>query len=279
MGGGHPESPARLSAIEDQIGAAGIESLLRYYDAPLVTREQLQRVHGVDHIEALFRMAPPPRSYVQVDPDTVMSAYTLEAARHAAGAGAQAVHLVLSGQEKVVFCCVRPPGHHATRNQAMGFCFFSNIAVAAAHALSVHRLTRVAILDFDVHHGNGTQGIFENDERVLFCYTFQHPYYPHVGNEPAADHIVNVPLAAGAGGEEFRRAVSDIWLPAVDRFQPELVLAPAGFDAHAEDEMAHLKLTDSDYTWVTAEIKSLAGRSANGRIDFVALQAPDTGVL
>ncbi len=266
MGAGHPERPRRLSAIEDHIVSTGLEFALRHYEAPAATRAQLQRVHADDYVAALFEAVPPPEGYIQIDPDTLMNAHTLEAARRAAGAVAKGVDLVMTGEEQAVFCSVRPPGHHATRSAAMGFCFFNNVAVGAAQAMAVYGLRRVAILDFDVHHGNGTEDIFEGDERVLFCSTFQHPFYPHSGTGPVPAHIINVPLAAGSKGAEFRAAVTEHWLPAVEEFAPELVMISAGFDAHVEDEMSQLLLTEEDYAWVTSEIKTLADRHAEGRI-------------
>jgi acetoin utilization deacetylase AcuC-like enzyme len=176
------------------------------------------------------------------------------------------VDLVMAGQVENAFCNVRPPGHHAERARAMGFCIFNNVAVGAAHALVHHGLQRVAIADFDVHHGNGTESIFYNNPRVMLCSTFQHPFYPYIGADSGNDHIINVPLSAGSGGEEFRAAVTRHWLPALERFQPELILISAGFDAHRDDEMAMLNLTEPDYAWVTEILKEIAGKYAQKRI-------------
>ena len=266
MGFGHPERPQRLSAIEDHMIATGLDIALRHYEAPAASREQLMRVHAPEYVAAILAAAPGDGELMEIDPDTYMNAHTPEAACRAAGAVVNAVDLVWNGEEQSAFCNVRPPGHHATRDAAMGFCFFNNIAVGAAHALAVHGCERVAILDFDVHHGNGTQDIFERDDRVLFCSTFQHPFYPHSGTEPGPAHIVNVPLPAGSDGSAFRAAVSERWLPVVDDFAPQLIMISAGFDGHAEDEMSQLYLTDDDYGWVTTQIKRLADRHAAGRI-------------
>ena len=195
-----------------------------------------------------------------------MNPHTLTAALHAAGAAMLGVDLVLTGDELSVFCSVRPPGHHAERARAMGFCIFNNVAVGAQHALSAWGLERVAIVDFDVHHGNGTEDIFRDEPRVLFCSTFQYPFYPHTGADTVSDHIINVPLPAGTSGEAFRQAISSRWLPELHRFKPELVLISAGFDAHAEDDMAHMGLREPDYQWVTKQIKEIADNYANGRI-------------
>jgi acetoin utilization deacetylase AcuC-like enzyme len=177
-----------------------------------------------------------------------------------------ATDLVLQGKAKAAFCAVRPPGHHACRARPMGFCIFNNVAVAARHALQAHGLERVAIVDFDVHHGNGTEDIFEGDPQVLMVSTFQHPFYPYSGTEDPAANMVNIPLPAGAGSREFRQAVRSHWVPALDRFAPQLVLFSAGFDAHAEDDMAMLRLVDGDYAWVTGEVKEVAERHAGGRM-------------
>ena len=195
-----------------------------------------------------------------------MNPYTLEAALHAAGAVVLAVDLVMAGHAKQAFCAVRPPGHHAERARAMGFCFFNNVAVGAAHALAAHGLERVLIADFDVHHGNGTEDIFGGDERVLFCSTFQHPFYPHTGYDTRTPNVVNVPLPSRADGAAFREAVSQCWLPAIDAFEPQLVMISAGFDAHIEDDMADLKLHELDYAWITSRLCEVAHHHAEGRI-------------
>jgi acetoin utilization deacetylase AcuC-like enzyme len=265
MGAYHPECPARLAAIDDQLISSGITGYLQHHQAPLATAEQLARVHPREYIEAI-RAAAPQRGIVHLDPDTAMSPGTWDAALRAAGAAVLATDLVVGGQAESAFCSVRPPGHHATRTRAMGFCIFNNVAVAALHALERHGLERVAIIDFDVHHGNGTEDIFSDDERALMVSTFQHPFYPYSGADHPARNMVNVPLPAGAGSQAFRDAVESRWLPALDDFEPQLVLFSAGFDAHVEDDMAMLRLVDQDYAWVTQQVKRVADRHAGGRI-------------
>jgi acetoin utilization deacetylase AcuC-like enzyme len=203
---------------------------------------------------------------VHLDPDTAMNPYTLDAALRAAGAGVLAVDLVMKGEAASAFCNVRPPGHHACRARPMGFCIFNNIAVAARHAIEAHGLERVVIADFDVHHGNGTEDIFSDDPRTLMVSTFQHPFYPYSGTEAPSSNMVNVPLPAGAGSKQFREAVLEHWLPALNEFAPQMVLFSAGFDAHVEDDMAMLRLVDGDYGWVTERMKEVAERHANGRV-------------
>ena len=265
MGAWHPESPARLWAIHDQLIASRLDGVLRHYESPAATRAQLERVHDPDYVESIFRLAPQ-QGMVALDPDTSMNPYPLSAALHAAGAVVQGVDLVMRGEVGAVFCSVRPPGHHAERHRAMGFCIFNNVAVGTAHAMAVHGIERVAILDFDVHHGNGTEDIFGTDARVLYCSTFQHPYYPHSGTAPTADHIINTPLAAGSGGKQFREIVETRWLPALEAFKPQLVMFSAGFDAHRDDDLAQLNFDESDYFWVTEQAMQVAHRHAYGRV-------------
>jgi acetoin utilization deacetylase AcuC-like enzyme len=265
MGRHHPECPERLSAIEDQLIASGIGQFLTRFEAPLATDEQLARVHPPEYVRAIRDMAPE-EGIVHLDPDTAMNPHSLQAALRAAGAAVKAIDLVVPKEFSSAFCAVRPPGHHACRTRPMGFCIFNNVAVAARHAVQEHGLDRVAIIDFDVHHGNGTEDIFEDDPNVLMASTFQHPFYPYSGTEAPARNMVNIPLSAGAGSREFREAVQSAWLPALDNFAPQLVIFSAGFDAHVEDDMAMLRLVDGDYAWVTKQVKAIADRHADGRI-------------
>ncbi len=265
MGSDHPESPERMRAIEDQLIASGIFPLLQQYQAPRVTHEQLVRVHSESYLKSIETVAPQHGS-IGLDADTFMNPFTLEAAYRAAGAVVLATDLVMTDKVENAFCNVRPPGHHATHDRAMGFCFFNNVAVGVAHAMAQYDLKRVAIADFDVHHGNGTEDIFKHDPRVMLCSTFQHPFYPFCGADSSSNHIINVPLAAGTDGLAFRSAVTQYWLPALESFQPEIIFISAGFDAHREDDMAHLNLIESDYSWVTEQVKTIAGKYAQKRI-------------
>ena len=265
MGAHHPECPARIHAIEDQLIASGLFGYLQHHDAPEVTREQLLRVHDGDYLDDIASKAPK-AGILNLDGDTTMNPYTYPAALRAAGAVVMAVDIVMAQQVENAFCNIRPPGHHAERAQAMGFCIFNNVAVGAAHALAAHGLSRVAIADFDVHHGNGTEDIFRYDPRVMLCSTFQHPFYPYCGADSSNDHIINVPLKAGTSGVEFRTAVTEQWLPALERFQPEFIFISAGFDAHRDDDMGSMRLVEADYAWVTEELKRVAAKYAQSRI-------------
>lgn len=264
-GPGHPESPSRLQAVLEALDADRFAALDRS-EAPRVTREQLARVHADALIDEVFSSAPR-EGYARLDPDTAMSPASLEAAQRAAGAVCAAIDAVLEGKGVRAFCAVRPPGHHATHDTAMGFCLFNNVAIGAAHALA-RGLQRIAIVDFDVHHGNGTQDIFWNDARVLYASTHQWPLYPGTGKreETGAGNIVNVPLPRGAAAGEFRAAFDDVILPALRSFEPQLVMISAGFDAHRLDPLADLNLVADDYAWVTRELVAIANQSAEGRI-------------
>ena len=265
MGAQHPEAPSRLTAIEDRLISAGIMDHLQREEAPLARQEHLERVHTRKHIRML-KAASPASGLEYLDPDTAMNPHTLTAALRAAGAAVLATDLVIAGEVANAFCSVRPPGHHAGRSFAMGFCLFNNVAVGAAHAVAHYGLKRVAIVDFDVHHGNGTEDIFRDEPRVMMASTFQHPFYPYSGAEGRSERMVNIPLAAYSGGTEFRATVEAHWLPALDAFRPEMVFFSAGFDAHRDDEMAMLELVEDDYAWVTGRIKSVADQYARGRI-------------
>jgi acetoin utilization deacetylase AcuC-like enzyme len=262
----HPERAARLHAINDAVIASGIDITLQHHDAPLATREQLERVHDAAYVQRIFDVAPE-KGWVQLDAgDTLMSPGTLNAALRAAGAGVLGVDLVMSGKATSAFGAVRPPGHHAERAAAMGFCFFNNVAVAAAHALAAHGLERVAIVDFDVHHGNGTEDIFAGDERVLVCSSFQHPFYPFSGHNSPAANLIDIPLDAGTRGEDYMARVADLWYPAIREFAPQSVFISAGFDGHADDDMSGIGLVERDYAAITRELVSIANEHAQGRI-------------
>lgn len=264
---GHPEASARMDAIEDRLIAAGIEPWLRHREAPLVTREQLLRVHTAAYLDSLEAKQPAEGEWAVIDGgDTYMGPHSLTAAKRSAGGVVLGVDLVLEHSTHTAFCCGRPPGHHAGRDYGMGFCFYNNVAVGAAHALEAHGLKRVAIIDFDVHHGNGTEDIFQDDERVLFCSSFQHPFYPNRGGTMQSDRIINIPLPRDSDGMALRQAVSERCLPAIDAFRPEMILVSAGFDGHLEDEMANFRLVEADYEWITRELFALAREHCDGRL-------------
>ena len=265
MGSWHPESPARLDAINDQLLASGIHALLPERQAMRATDDDLLRVHSPEHL-AYLRSHAPDTGHFQVDPDTIMNPHTLEAIWYAAGAGITAVDALMSGEHQAAFCAVRPPGHHARRDQAMGFCFVNNIAVAAAYALAQYPLERVAIIDFDVHHGNGTEDIFAGDPRVLMCSFYQQGIFPGTSHDPQASNMVNLPVDAYTKGHDLRQLVSDIWIPRLLDFRPQFVFISAGFDGHREDDMAQLGMVESDYEWITHQIVGLADETAGGRV-------------
>jgi acetoin utilization deacetylase AcuC-like enzyme len=235
------------------------------YDAPLATEEQLGRAHASLYVREIFA-ASPAEGLHAVDPDTNMCPHTLQAALRAAGAAVEATDLVLTGKAATAFCSVRPPGHHAERSAAMGFCFFNNIAVGIRHALDVHGLQRVALVDFDVHHGNGSEDIFRGDERVLMCSIFEEGLYPFNGESAIGPNMVNVGLPTRSGSDAFRGAVTQHWLPALNAFAPQLICISAGFDAHREDDMGNLGLVEVDYEWVTRQIMNVAQRHCQGRV-------------
>jgi acetoin utilization deacetylase AcuC-like enzyme len=264
MGAGHPESPERLAAVEQAVAASSLGARRIKVEAGPAAPEMLARAHDPRVIDRLLNSAPK-TGYVQLDADTTMNPYTAEAALRAAGACVQAVDSALGKGPQVSFAAVRPPGHHAERSTPMGFCLFDNVAVAAAHALE-RGLTRVAILDFDVHYGNGTVDIFRGDDRVLVCNTYQYPLYPFWADGGGAANIVDAPLHPRSGGKEFREAVSATWQPAVAKHRPELIIVSAGFDAHRDDPLAHLNLLEDDYRWIGRQIRDWAEVSAGGRV-------------
>lgn len=265
MGGFHPECPDRLAAINDRLIAAGLDLYLSFYDAPQATEAQVLRVHDALYFKDLLASVPE-HGIRHLDPDTAMNPNTLKAALRSAGAGVLATDLVLKGEIENAFCAVRPPGHHAERGKAMGFCFLNNVAIAARHALEEHGLERVAVVDFDVHHGNGTEDVFRDDPRVMMVSVFQHPFYPYSGADCKAKHMVNVPVPAGTRGEAFRQIVTDVWIPALRDHNPQMLFVSAGFDAHYEDDMGSCGLVESDYVWATEQLKALTQECGHKRI-------------
>lgn len=265
MGAHHPECPDRIGAIQDRLISAGLDIYLNYHDAPLAENEHLRRAHPQSYID-MIRASVPEQGIHHLDPDTAMCPGTLKAALRAAGAGVLATDLVMRKEVPSAFCAVRPPGHHAEHARSMGFCFFNNIVVAARHALDAWGLKRVAVIDFDVHHGNGTENILEGDMRTLMVSIFQHPFYPYCGDDDPAPNMCNVPMPARSRGDAFREIVTETWLPRLRAFAPEMLFISAGFDAHYEDDMGNLGLLESDYAWVTEQLVQVAKESAQGRI-------------
>lgn len=265
MDGGHPESPARITAIKDRLLADGLLAKLRSYEAPAAQDHHLHRVHSEHYVRHIRKIAPK-AGLVRLDPDTALGPMSLSAILHASGAAVMATDLVMRGEVRNAFCCTRPPGHHAGRQNAAGFCVFNHIAVGVAHAMAEYKLDRVAIIDFDVHHGDGTEDIFKQHRGVMLCSTFQHPFYPYKGADTRTDRMINVPLAARATGKDFRAAVEKEFAPTLDRFKPQMIFVSAGFDAHAHDPLAQLGLVREDYVWVTEFIKDVAARHAKHRV-------------
>lgn len=274
----HPDQPERLSAIRNQLISSGMEFVVRTYDAPLASHDQLCAVHDASYVDRIFDSAPT-SGRVEIDGDTYMMRHTLTAALRATGAVVLAVDLVMRDEACPVFCAVRPPGHHAERERAMGFCLFNNVAIGAAHALAKYDLGRVAILDFDVHHGNGTENIFADDPRVLICSSFQHPFYPYSGHASDSANLVAVPLPAGTRGPQFRAAITQHWLPQLERFRPEFIFVSAGFDAHILDDMSGVALGENDYGWLTEQIMAVAKQYASGRVVSVLEGGYEPGAL
>jgi len=265
-GSGHPERPERLRTILEALGTSDFEAL-QWREAPVADDAQLRQAHDVGHIVQVLN-AIPDEGLVMLDADTLVSPGSKEAARRAAGAAIAAVDAVLANEARTAFCAVRPPGHHAEPERAMGFCLFNNVIVGARHALEAHGLERVAVIDFDVHHGNGSETAAMRDSRLLYCSTHQVPLYPGTGlqNSPEHPNVVNVPLRPGAGSAEFRAALHDAILPALRRFEPELLMISAGFDAHLRDPLAELCLVEDDFAWATMELAHAAGEPARGRV-------------
>ena len=274
MGPGHPECPERLDAIDDRLLASGVGIALERREEPEASPDDIELAHTRMHVAALRGMGQEldehikagGRGYAQIDPDTLMNPHTWSAALRAAGAALAATDAVIAGEFESAFCAVRPPGHHACRDTAMGFCFFNNIAIAAKYALERHGLERVAIVDFDVHHGNGTEDILAGDERVLMVGFFQHPFYPYSGTEGHAANMVNLPVPAYTRGMAIRELVEQAWMPRLEAFKPQMIFISAGFDAHREDDLGQLGLVEADYTWITMQVKEIAKKYASGRI-------------
>jgi acetoin utilization deacetylase AcuC-like enzyme len=274
MGPGHPECPERLDAIDDRLLATGVADALDRREAPAASQADLELAHDRLHVAAMRglvealeeEIAAGGPAYAAIDPDTVLNEHTWDAALHAAGAALAATDAVIAGELENAFCSVRPPGHHACRERAMGFCFFNNVAIAARYALERHGLKRVAIVDFDVHHGNGTEDILSGDPRVLMVGFFQHPFYPYSGGPPEADNMLNLPVAAYTRGMEIRELIEAHWMPRLEEFRPEMVFISAGFDAHREDDLGQLGLVEQDYVWITSRIKDIARKHSRGRI-------------
>jgi len=269
MGRGHPECPQRLAAIDDHLIATGLDIALDRRDAPLIELADVERAHTAGYVAALRDVLEDVESSGRtraLDPDTAASAGTWKAVRRAAGAAVAATDAVIDGEAENAFCAVRPPGHHATRDEAMGFCFFNSVAIAARHALDKRGLKRVALIDFDVHHGNGTEDIIAGDERVLMVSFFQHPLYPYSGAVPKGTNMVNLPIPPYTKGGEIRELIEANWMPRLEAFRPEMIFISAGFDAHRDDDLGQLGLVEQDYAWITQRIKAVADRHAQGRI-------------
>ena len=270
MGRGHPECPQRLDAIDDYLLASGVDLALQRREAPLVNLADVAHAHASGYIaglrDVLEEVQDKNIQLRSLDPDTAASPGTWRAVQRAAGAAVAATDAVLDGDVANAFCSIRPPGHHATRDQAMGFCFFNNVAVAARHALDVRGLERVVIVDFDVHHGNGTEDIIANDERVLMVSFFQSPLYPYSGTDPMGDNMVNLPVPPYTRGAEVREMIETHWMPRLEAFRPQMIFISAGFDAHREDDLGQLGLVEADYEWITRRIKDVADRHAGGKI-------------
>jgi acetoin utilization deacetylase AcuC-like enzyme len=274
MGSGHPECPARLEAIEDRLIASGVGDLLSRHEAPEAALADVELAHDRMYVAALRGLSQqlvedaqaggPQHAYL--DADTAINRHSWHAALRAVGATLAATDAVMAGELENAFCAVRPPGHHACRGQAMGFCLFNSVAVGAKYAVERHGLERVAIVDFDVHHGNGTEDIVAGDERILMVSFYQHPFYPAGGSRSGAGNLLNLPVPAYTRGPAIRELVNQQWLPRLDAFAPQMIFISAGFDAHREDDLGQMGLVEQDYAWITARLKELALKHAKGRI-------------
>jgi acetoin utilization deacetylase AcuC-like enzyme len=274
MGPGHPECPERLDAIEDRLLVTGVGDALDRREAPQASLTDIELAHTRLHIASLRglsvqlaeEISAGGPAHAQIDPDTSLNVHTWDAALSAAGAALAATDAVIAGELENAFCAIRPPGHHACHDHAMGFCFFNNVAVAARYALERHGLKRVAIVDFDVHHGNGTEDILSGDQRVLMVGIFQHPLYPFSGTEHPASNMCNLPIPPYTRGMEVREIIEMAWIPRLEEFKPEMIFISAGFDAHREDDLGQLGLTEQDFAWITSRVKDVARRHSKGRI-------------
>ncbi len=264
MGRHHPECPERIQAIEDQLIQSRLDGHLKRIDPPLATEADITRVHSEDHL-AFIKSKAPTSGYAMIDGDTIMNTATWNVSLRAAGAAIAAVDAVMKGEVNNAFCAIRPPGHHAEPHRSMGFCVFNTIAIATRYALEQYDLDRVAVIDFDVHHGNGTEAAFIDDPHVLMCSFFQHPFYPYSGLE-GGDNMVNIPLPASTSGKAVREMISMIWIPRLQAFKPQLIMISAGFDAHREDDLGQMGLVEDDYVWITQQLMNVANQTCEGKI-------------
>jgi acetoin utilization deacetylase AcuC-like enzyme len=264
MGHHHPECPERIQAIEDQLIQSRLDGHLKRIDPPLATEADITRVHSEDHL-AFIKSKAPTSGYAMIDGDTIMNTATWNVSLRAAGAAIAAVDAVMKGEVNNAFCAIRPPGHHAEPHRSMGFCVFNTIAIATRYALEQYDLDRVAVIDFDVHHGNGTEAAFIDDPHVLMCSFFQHPFYPYSGLE-GGDNMVNIPLPASTSGKVVREMISKIWIPRLQEFKPQLIMISAGFDAHREDDLGQMGLVEDDYVWITQQLMNVANQTCEGKI-------------
>jgi acetoin utilization deacetylase AcuC-like enzyme len=264
MGRHHPECPERIQAIEDQLIQSRLDGHLKRIDPPLATEADITRVHSEDHL-AFIKSKAPTSGYAMIDGDTIMNTATWNVSLRAAGAAIAAVDAVMKGEVNNAFCAIRPPGHHAEPHRSMGFCVFNTIAIAIRYALEQYDLDRVAVIDFDVHHGNGTEAAFIDDPHVLMCSFFQHPFYPYSGLE-GGDNMVNIPLPASTSGKVVREMISKIWIPRLQEFKPQLIMISAGFDAHREDDLGQMGLVEDDYVWITQQLMNVANQTCEGKI-------------
>lgn len=264
MGRHHPECPERIQAIEDQLIQSRLDPYLKRIEPSLASEADITRVHSEDHL-AFIKSKAPTTGYAMIDGDTIMNTATWNVSLRAAGAAIAAVDAVMKGEVDNAFCAIRPPGHHAEPHRSMGFCVFNNVAIATRYAIEKYGLERVALIDFDVHHGNGTEAAFVNDPHVLMCSFFQHPFYPYSGLE-GGDNMVNIPLPASTSGKVVREMIKKIWIPRLQEFKPQLIVISAGFDAHREDDLGQMGLVEDDYVWITQQLMAIAKEYCDGKI-------------